>query len=410
VLGPLSSSNHDGASFITQETVEQIIKIWIARVQKEMPVLSNYSEKILTSGLSDFLRTFVDMLAMHSLDQDSFHKNIFNSRAHGMSRANIPTYTLEQVIKEYRILRATIFMVLEKESPLPLADRDILLESIDNGMTEAATEFALLRGFSDARLSDARLSDAVTAKNVAVKELGVAHAAAITAKENFGLERDARVSFVLALSHDLRNPLTAALMSTQLIERNPSNLEMVIKCSARAIKSIERTDKMISNLLDSSLIHNGDEMALYKSRCDLNDLLQNTVADLSIIYGERFVIRSSGRVLGEFDSDGIRRVIENLLTNAIKYGSPQKPVTVTLEQNNKSIILSVHNEGNVISESDQKTLFQQFRRTEDAHLGDKKGWGLGLTLVRGIVEAHGGTVKVQSTLSEGTIFRVTLSN
>jgi signal transduction histidine kinase len=70
----------------------------------------------------------------------------------------------------------------------------------------------------------------------------------------------------------------------------------------------------------------------------------------------------------------------------------------------------VHNEGNVISESDQKTLFQQFRRTEDAHLGDKKGWGLGLTLVRGIVEAHGGTVKVQSTLSEGTIFRVTLSN
>ena len=99
-------------------------------------------------------------------------------------------------------------------------------------------------------------------------------------------------------------------------------------------------------------------------------------------------------------------MIENLTTNAAKYGAPQSPITLTIQQTESSAILAVHNEGPPIPQEARAILFQQFRRARST--GTENGWGLGLTLVKGMAEAHGGSVTVESEKSLGTTFTVQL--
>jgi signal transduction histidine kinase len=103
-------------------------------------------------------------------------------------------------------------------------------------------------------------------------------------------------------------------------------------------------------------------------------------------------------------------VLENLCGNAVKYGAPYRPVRVTLVQINDSVTIEVHNEGNPISAAGREKLFQPFKRIEGGDSSGRPagGWGLGLTLVKGIVQAHGGCVAVQSDPGTGTVFLVTL--
>ncbi len=128
------------------------------------------------------------------------------------------------------------------------------------------------------------------------------------------------------------------------------------------------------------------------------------------IHGDRFRLSSSEQINGYLDSTAIRRIVENLLGNAVKYGTPETLITTSLTQKKETIEISVHNLGNPIPIEDQKHLFQQFQRTESAQKGSQTGWGIGLTLIQGLADAHGGRVVVRSEESEGTTFTVTLPN
>jgi signal transduction histidine kinase len=86
----------------------------------------------------------------------------------------------------------------------------------------------------------------------------------------------------------------------------------------------------------------------------------------------------------------------------VKYGSPGKMITITVKEDDSKISLIVHNEGTPISIEDQQILFKEFRRTKSAE--GQKGWGLGLTVVKGLAEAHGGAVRIESTTGSGTSF------
>ncbi len=112
------------------------------------------------------------------------------------------------------------------------------------------------------------------------------------------------------------------------------------------------------------------------------------------------------RTLG--DEDALRRVVENLASNAAKYSPPHTPIDVTLARTEHGVSLRVRNEGIPIPEDQLQTIFEPFERAHTGTLSGAEGWGLGLPLVRGFVEAHGGTVTVTSTLAEGTCFAVSL--
>jgi len=109
-----------------------------------------------------------------------------------------------------------------------------------------------------------------------------------------------------------------------------------------------------------------------------------------------------------WDLEKVRRAVHNLLDNACKYSPPQSSVTLRAVATHDRVQISVHNFGEPIAKEDQPTLFKAYRRTTGAQLSGKSGWGLGLTLVQAISEAHGGSVAVESDAVNGTTFTLDL--
>lgn len=143
------------------------------------------------------------------------------------------------------------------------------------------------------------------------------------------------------------------------------------------------------------------------SRCSLTDVARETIEELSTIYGQRFALTTPSHSLeGRWSSDGFRRILENLCSNAVKYGSREADIVVTLRDLDDHVLLSVQNRGNLIGAEDQGHIFDLYQRADS---GTKAtGWGLGLALVKGLTEALEGTVAVRSNPDEGTVFTVTL--
>lgn len=256
-----------------------------------------------------------------------------------------------------------------------------------------------------------RFNKEVEAEDIRQRELSKQARALSDAQEyavSLEKERELREQFVAALTHDLRTPLTAAKMGAQFILRKPENVEKNQQLAVKIIRSIDRMDQMIRDLLDASRIRAGESLSLIMNECDLKEVALTSLRELSAAYGDRFMLDTDRDVItGYWNEEGLRRVIENLANNAVKYGDPQGLITVTLRQNTKTAQISVHNFGNPIPKEDHARFFEPFQRAKSTQTA-KKGWGLGLTLVKGVVEAHGGSVTVSSNEEEGTSFTVTL--
>lgn len=226
------------------------------------------------------------------------------------------------------------------------------------------------------------------------------------ALEKLEQERDLREKFVATLSHDLRTPLAAAKMSAQMIERNTDIIPANRKLAHRIVDNMDRADNMIRDLLDANRIRAGENLPIELSDCDVTEVVKSTLDELTSLHGNRFHLVAPEKVMVRTSPEGLRRILENLGSNAIKYGARDQLITVILKVEGTELSLSVHNWGNPISEEDQKQLFEPYIRTESAEVGKEKGWGLGLTLVKGLADALGGAATVYSSKTHGTTFTV----
>jgi PAS domain S-box-containing protein len=220
-----------------------------------------------------------------------------------------------------------------------------------------------------------------------------------------------RARLVSALSHDLRTPITAARLAADLMVKKPEDPLIGKRALGTIISNLERVERMIQDLLDANRVRAGHKLPVKIEAHDLSKIVMDTVAELEVLYGKRFEVRAPGAIHGYWSGDGIRRIVENLATNAVKYGSPDAPITIALSQSHQTddkVRITVHNEGNEIPPEDQSLIFEPFSRTKTADRGQKKGWGLGLTLVRGVVDSHGGSLLVESGHGKGTTFTVEL--
>jgi NO-binding membrane sensor protein with MHYT domain/nitrogen-specific signal transduction histidine kinase len=221
----------------------------------------------------------------------------------------------------------------------------------------------------------------------------------------FQEERSLRERFVSALAHDLRTPLTAAKMAAELTALQRSD-PRTIELASRTIDNLKRMDAMIEDLLDVHRVSAGEALPIRREICDLDILATDVISHLTMIYGDRFVLSKPGPVLVNWDFKYIARAIENLCTNAVKYGSDIEKIRVSIENlPNSFAAVSVNNKGPVLNEEEHQKLFSVFRRGKVAESSMQKGWGIGLTIVKGIVEAHGGEIYVESNPNSGTTFR-----
>lgn len=113
-------------------------------------------------------------------------------------------------------------------------------------------------------------------------------------------------------------------------------------------------------------------------------------------------------IIGWWSPKDLSRAIDNLLSNALKYGDPSKTITVNITEYKERVTISVHNEGNPIPVAEQEAIFQVYRRAQAARQGRVQGWGIGLPLVRGIAESHGGSIDLESTKEFGTAFTISI--
>lgn len=221
-------------------------------------------------------------------------------------------------------------------------------------------------------------------------------------------ERELRERFVSVLTHDLRGPLSAAKISAQLLIKRPERLDQRRELALKIEQNIDRTDRMIRDLLDANRLRAGHRLPLRVQECDLGALATEVKDELNATFGERFVLEAEDRVVGFWSPDELRRAVWNLATNAVKYGANDGEITLKVRRSGSGAQALVHNWGTRISSDDQRNLFQPFSRTHSAQTGGQKGWGLGLTLVHGCAEAHGGRVEVESSEELGTTFTLEL--
>lgn len=216
-----------------------------------------------------------------------------------------------------------------------------------------------------------------------------------------------REQFVATLSHDLRSPVGAIKMATEILRKDYNNqdFEEMIDLIDR---NADMAEELISRLLDATLIKSGSVFPINPKRCEIFSILKECKENFSPLIQERIIcntnIEDHIAIWGKWDCFALQRVFNNLLSNAVKFSDNNQKITVNIWQKDKKLNVTIHNKGKVISLNDQSKIFDSYYRTDNS---DKiKGWGLGLTLVKGIIEAHNGTVDVSSSEQAGTTFTI----
>jgi PAS domain S-box-containing protein len=223
----------------------------------------------------------------------------------------------------------------------------------------------------------------------------------------------ARDEFLSIASHELRTPLTSMHLQMQMLLRAAHRARAespAIEALADRLEAVERQEKrlakLVDHLLDISRITTG-RLGLELETVDLADVVRGVAArfeeDLRQA-GCELRLSAPTQLLGCWDRVRMEEVVTNLLSNAVKYGAG-RPIELTLEAQNGWIRLRVRDQGMGISPEDHVRIFERFQRVSRSAQG---GLGLGLWIVRAIVEAMRGTVRVESTLGAGAAFTVEL--
>ncbi len=224
----------------------------------------------------------------------------------------------------------------------------------------------------------------------------------------------ARDQFFSMASHELRTPVSSLLLQVQLRHRllekeklsefTPEKLKVIFKDDERQIL---RLNQLIERIFDISRLSIGTFELSFKN-FDLTETIQEIVKRLEPILAQtrnEIIFSASKRIKGCWDQLRIEQVISNLLTNAGKY-APGKPVTVSLEANEKWATIKISDEGPGIAKADQERLFEAFERLNQKNA--PVGLGLGLYISKKIIEAHNGRIHVESELGKNCTFIIEL--
>ncbi|MFY0572079.1 PAS domain-containing sensor histidine kinase [Archangium lansingense] len=227
------------------------------------------------------------------------------------------------------------------------------------------------------------------------------------AVERMQEEAQFRERFIGILGHDLRSPLNAIMLSARQLRRR-STLSPV-QLAQRIEASAERMGKMISDILDLTRARLSGGIPLHLSPTSLPALCRQVVEELSVAHpGRDISVEAEGEGDGIWDPDRLAQVVSNLVGNALEHGEGEGPIRVRCRGETELRVLEISNRGTPIPNHLLATLFDPFRQGGSSRSGRSSGLGLGLFIVRELVEAHGGQVSVRSTEKEGTTFSVLL--
>ncbi|WP_409251601.1 two-component system histidine kinase PnpS [Bacillus sp. SCS-153A] len=220
-----------------------------------------------------------------------------------------------------------------------------------------------------------------------------------------------RKDFVANVSHELRTPITSIKGFTETLLDGAMNdketLEMFLNI---ILRESDRLQSLITDLLDlSKMEKQGFQLNIHDA--DMRETLEDVMAILEKKPEKKdieLVLLGDKSAIAEVDSLRIKQIFINLIGNAITYTPAGGKVTITLKQSESTVEVEVRDNGIGIDEKEIPRIFERFYRVDKARSRDSGGTGLGLAIVKHLIEAHGGSIEVESKVNEGTAFTVSL--
>jgi signal transduction histidine kinase len=219
----------------------------------------------------------------------------------------------------------------------------------------------------------------------------------------------ARADFVAVASHELRTPLTAMLGSTDLLAQRPHlEPERRVRLATHAHDAAARLKRTVDYLLDASTIESG-RFSLRRETVHVGDLLADCRQAFPCAEAERIALPDPLPDMAiEADRDKLLQVLVNLVGNAFKYSGPDAPVEVAVDVGHRGLSIAVSDRGYGIPPEDLPHIFDRYYRAADGRVKAVRGLGLGLSVSRDIITAHGGDLRVDSQQNEGSTFTLVL--
>jgi signal transduction histidine kinase len=219
-------------------------------------------------------------------------------------------------------------------------------------------------------------------------------------------------AFVSNVSHELKTPLSLISLFAEILELGRVKDEEKKREYYRIIgEEIRRLNKLIDNILDFSKIEAGRKAYKFVD-ADIGEVVENVISDYKHqIINSGFVLKTNiadNLPTVSIDRDAISQVILNLLDNAVKYSAETKEISVEVKTRGSYLTIQIADRGMGIPRAEQKKIFGKFYRVGNGLVHDVKGSGLGLSLVKHIIETHKGKIKVESEIGSGTRFIIRL--
>jgi len=360
--------------------IEQILAEW-EMFEKTIPAAANMDTAALRNDAEKILRTIAREMESDQSpgDQDATSKGKAfrvtsdlqtSAESHSSIRLN-SGFNLNEMVSEYRALRATVIRLWTRDLDTVDGDAFYQLTRFNEGIDQALTE-------SIARYSARR--------------------------------DKSRELFLGMLGHDLRTPLGVVMTSAQFLLGSSGLTDTQANAVSRMLRSSARIKALVSDLVDVTHTRLGGSLPIAFKQMDLARTCQEAVDEMRAFHPDRTIqLDVSGDLSGVWDSSRLTQILANLLQNAIQYGAEGTPVTVSVRGEPKRVVLTVHNEGPAISESARERIFDPLVRGERRNEPRKSSsLGLGLYIAREIAIAHGGSIDVKSSEEKGTNFTVYL--
>lgn len=351
--------NQNGLSAASKQVLamrDAVFAEWESQVRS----LIKGAQHILHPTLLNTLPVFYDNIAEaltpnHPRDEATSNTDI--AAAHGDERARMTSYEPEQIVQEYQLFRDAFSRVADEQGVvLSRAEWSIVNGSIDSAVRESIRKFTSMH-------------------------------------ESF------RHKMAAALSHDMRSPLSVVITAAHLLSMGAAP-ERTPALAKRILDNGQRLGSMIEELLDALSFNRGEKLPLDLSQFDVLELAREVCSDAGVAAPGACTV-SGDSVTGYWCENSLRRGLENLVVNAIKYGDGNG-VQIKVDEAHGRMLISVHNSGNAIDPEHHGQIFEYLWR--DGSAKGKRGWGIGLPFVKSVAESHGGSAAVDSSPATGTTF------
>ena len=215
-------------------------------------------------------------------------------------------------------------------------------------------------------------------------------------------------NFLLSITHELKSPLASIKLSLQTFIKRQLEREKLNKLANNSLDDVERLETLVDNILLAAKIENRQDV-FSREQCNLSLLMHELVERFRHGHPQRSIEADiEPDIYSSCDKMAISSAVNNLLENAVKYSEPDSEVGLSLQRQKNEVVIAVSDSGKGIPDAERSHIFKKFYRVGDEETRTTKGTGLGLFIVKSIIDIHNGRIEVLDNRPSGTIFRIVL--